>query len=154
MTRLLVVDGSPLMAWLVGRVAPAGVEVEAATSFRDAARRLASDPPDAAIFNFSPCQLGWRELIDSCLQHRPRIPFLCSSALDSDEIDDDALPCRTDDHFAKPIPVEHLRRLVEDLVEEARSPGGPRLRPGRERFDDAQRHQLCSRRHRVGADQS
>ena len=118
-TRLLIVDGSPLTAWLVTRVVPADVRVTTATTMQDAERQLTDDPPDAVIFNLTPCRIGWRRLVEMCLAHTPPIPFRCSSAVEGSAMHDRGLPCRREDHFAKTIPVGDLKRVITDLIADA-----------------------------------
>lgn len=115
-TRLLIVDGSPLTAWLIARVVPPEVRVATATSMHDAERRLTDDPPDAVIFNLTPCRIGWRRLVELCLTHQPPIPFRCSSAVGGSALDGHEMPCRREDHFEKTIPVDRLKQVVADLI--------------------------------------
>ena len=121
MTRLLFVDGSDLMGWLVARLIPRNVEIVRVDSFVEAARFLREQPPDAAIFNLTPRHLDWRTLIDRCLRHEPVIPYLCCTAIENDAELDGPLPCRPEDYFTKSIPLKDLRLLVNRLVEEART---------------------------------
>ena len=121
MTKLLLVDGSDLMGWRVSHLAPCEVEVVRATSFAEAERILREDPPEVAIFCLTPCHLEWRTLLGRCTSHQPVIPFLCCSAFEIDERFDGPLPCRPEDFFTKSIPLEDLRRLLNRLVEEART---------------------------------
>jgi len=118
-TRLLIVDGSPLSAWLVARVVPTDVQVATATTMRDAEKQLSDDPPDAVIFNLTPCRIGWRRLVELCLGHHPPIPFRCSSALEGSVLHGEGLPCRKEDHFVKTIPVNDLKRVIADLLADA-----------------------------------
>lgn len=115
-TRLLIVDGSPLTAWLITRVVPPDVRVATATTMQDAERLLTDDPPDAVIFNLTPCRIGWRRLVELCLARQPPIPFRCSSAVEGSALRDTEMPCRTEDHFEKTIPVDSLKRVVADLI--------------------------------------
>ena len=115
--RLLIVDGSHLTAWLVAQVAPPGVEIVRAETFASALRILDEAPPDAAIFNLTPCRLEWQALVDRCNRHEPRIPFLCTSALDGSEDESLPIPCSPDDYCPKSLLVHDLRARVERLVE-------------------------------------
>ncbi len=77
--RLLVLDGSRLLPWLVRRLAPAGVEVEIVASSGEALRVLREHPPDAAIVNVDPGGPPWQEIGRRCLERRPLIPVLFES---------------------------------------------------------------------------
>jgi len=122
MAKLLLVDGSNLMGWLVARLIPKNVEIVRARSFAEADELLRDDPPDTAIFNLAPRNLDWRALLDRCVHHEPSIPFLCCSAIDNDEERDGPLPCRQEDFFTKSIPQDGFRRLLESLCAESRTP--------------------------------
>lgn len=131
MTRLLVVDGSALTAWLVSRIAPCDVEVIRADSFAQAERILDENAPAAAIFNVTPSSEEWRGLIERCNQHVPPIPFLCTSALDEPELGELGIACRPADLVGKSLPVRLLREKVETLIARARATAGAAgCRPG------------------------
>jgi response regulator RpfG family c-di-GMP phosphodiesterase len=119
-TRLLVVDGSSLTAWLVAQVSPQDVDVVRAETFAQARRILVEDPPDAAIFNLTPWKLEWRALIERCGRGERRIPYLCTSAVDDPASEGLELPCRPADYFPKSLPVRELRARVGRLVLAAR----------------------------------
>ena len=118
MTRLLLVDGSDLMSWLVARLIPRTMEIVRVGSFAEADRCLREQPPDAAIFNLSPRHLDWRALIDRCVFHEPAIPFLCCTAIENDEERDGPLPCRPEDYFTKSVSQEEFRARVKRLCAE------------------------------------
>lgn len=122
MTRLLLVDGSDLMGWLVARLIPSNVEIVQAGTFAEAERCLRVQPPNAAIFNITPRHLDWRVLLDRCVHHEPSIPFLCCSAFENDDERDGPLPCRPEDYFTKSIPQEGFRALLERLCADSRTP--------------------------------
>jgi len=119
MTRLLLVDGSDLMGWLVARLIPQCVEIVRVGSFDEADSYLREQPPDAAIFNLSPRHLDWRALIDRCVYHRPAIPFLCCTVFENDEERDGPVPCRPKDYFTKSISKDDFRALLERLCAES-----------------------------------
>jgi DNA-binding response OmpR family regulator len=123
--RILVIDGCQLNAWLVGRLAPPGVNIEQVQSFEGAREVLTTNPPDAVILNVTPCELPWGQLADLCRNHEPPIPYLlCSTVFDDSEL----APA---DHGPgvsycyKPVSVPHMRRQIEALVTRAR--GGSEL---------------------------
>lgn len=117
--RLLVVDGSPLAAWVITRLVPDDVRVITATSLQQARDVLVDDPPHAVILNLTPSRVSWRDVVELCKQRHPPIPFRCSSALDVSEWADSDLPCSRKDHFVKTIPVDEFKRVVLELVGEA-----------------------------------
>ena len=119
MTRLLLVDGSDLMGWLVARLIPSSMEIVRVGSFAEADRFLREQPPDAAIFNLTPRHLDWRALIDLCVYREPAIPFLCCTVLENEEERDGPLPCRPKDYFTTSISKEGLRELLERLCSES-----------------------------------
>jgi DNA-binding response OmpR family regulator len=116
MARLLLVDGSDLMGWLVAYLSPADVEIVRVRTFAEAERCLSERPPDAAIINLMPRNLDWRSLLDKCFDRRRAIPVLCCSAMENDEERDGPLPCRPRDFFTKSIPQEEFRELLEGLL--------------------------------------
>ena len=118
MVRLLIVDGSPLMAWLVSTVTPPGVQVERASSFTEAEIMLKEHPPDAAILNITPSHLNWSFLGDLCRVHQPPIPFLCCNAVPTDADDDAFVACPIEKHLIKPFSIKELRECVNHLIEE------------------------------------
>lgn len=121
MARLLLVDGSDLMGWLVAQLIPCEVEIIRAASFAEADRCLREQPPDAAIFNLMPRHLNWRTLLDRCVHSQGVVPYLCCSAIDNDEERDGPLPCRPEDFFTKSISQNDLRKLLEGLFSESRA---------------------------------
>lgn len=126
--RILVVDGSRLMAWLVGAVAPEAVEVEHASSLAEAREVLTRHPPQAAVFDLTPTRLPWHELADLCRLASPPIPFRCFSASWArDDEPGDSPGCRW--VVDKPRTIDELRAQVDALVRESRQatqePGHP-----------------------------
>lgn len=117
---MLVVDGSQLMGWLVDSLSPPSVDVCQITSFEEAKDLLLTDPPDAAIFNIGPSELPWSELHALCDTHRPRIPYLCCSAVGDIPADKLDTYCADNRILIKPIPMMVLREEVLGLTDEAR----------------------------------
>lgn len=117
-TRILVVDGSELLAWRVAKVAPPGVEVERATTFAQAQKMLAESPPDAALFNLTPCHSNWRRLLDECTGNRQLIPFLCIVDLDQYEACSCDLPCRAEDLISEGLPNREFGVKIAGLINE------------------------------------
>ncbi len=133
--RLLVVDGSELLTWMVSRIAPLGVEVERASSFSQAEKILSNNPPDAAIFNLSPCIPIWRNLIEACVQSVPIIPFLCTAAIDEESAYCSGVPCRQGDFISLDMTPIEFSQAVSFLIEEARCDRPKRFLANREAFD-------------------
>jgi hypothetical protein len=120
MPRVLVVDGSHLMVWLVQTLVPDGVEVVQARRFADAQSLLTSDPPDAAIFNLTPSTLEWSRLISLCHEHTPPIPFVLCTTLDGELPSELHLPGPPLAVVRKPARISDLRATLSDLLREVR----------------------------------
>jgi DNA-binding response OmpR family regulator len=119
MTRVLVVDGSHLMCRLVEQLAPGRVLVEQVGSFSEAEDALTRTPPEAVIFNITPCHLRWRLLITLCQNHDPPIPFFCCTSLPENHDIILDLPCDREGIFFKPQPIDELRSCVQELLDRA-----------------------------------
>lgn len=136
MTRILVVDRSELLAWVVERLSPPGVVIERASSFADAERALVIDPPDAAVFYLERCHASWRTLIDRCLEGPRVIPFVCTGELEHLESCGCDLPCRIEDFVPiNATPAEFTDR-ISSLIADCKSDESPRFRHGREPWAD------------------
>jgi DNA-binding response OmpR family regulator len=131
--RLLVLDGSRVLPTVVARLAPAGVEVEAARTFAEARRRLHDHPPEALIVNISPAALPWRQLHEICSQHEPPIPVLYESCVYHDAVEAGLGRLSPSGHFLeKPYSIAELRNEVDWLVQQAEENGnaGAAAEPG------------------------
>jgi len=117
MARLLIVDGSQLMTWLVMSVLPNGITVEWATSYDEAETILRENPPDAAILNITPCRLDWNLLRSICRAHRPPVPVICCEAIGNLD-GGNQQTCPHERCLAKPFSINDLRQKVELLLEE------------------------------------
>jgi DNA-binding response OmpR family regulator len=117
--RVLVVDGSRLMAWLVGAVAPEAIEVQHASSLAEARDALLHHPPQAAMFNLTPARLPWHELAEICRKSKPPIPFRCYSAFSAEDEEAGDLPVTCHFVLDKPRTLDELRAQVENLVQQA-----------------------------------
>ncbi len=120
MVRLLIVDGSSLMTWLVGTLFPEEFSIRQVRSFRVAESVLRNDPPDAVILNLTPCHLDWSLLDRLCRGHRPPVPVLYCATGRECIVDVDELPCPTDEILFKPFGMSAFRARVEILLEGAR----------------------------------
>lgn len=81
--RLLVLDPSHILAWIVRHEHP-DLEVDEAADFDEAARRLAERPPDAALVSLPPASVPWHEFQRRCSGHHPAVPVLYESCLPVD----------------------------------------------------------------------
>lgn len=135
--NLLVVDGSELLTWMVSRIAPVGVVVNRASTFSEAEKILSHHPPDAAIFNLSPCIPIWRTLIEACIQSVPIIPFLCTAARDEESACSSGVPCRQGDFISLDMTPTELSRAVSFLIEEARCDRPDRFTAKRDPYDQS-----------------
>lgn len=118
--RLLVLDESRILAWLVERLAPPGTEVVGLVRFEEACRALAENPPDAAIVSMTRARLPWREFQKRCASLKPPVPVLFESSvfLSAEEAGLEAETCHT--HFLpKPAPIADFEAAVAGLLDAA-----------------------------------
>ena len=59
--RILVLDESRVLPWVVEHVCPPGTDVVSLTSFDEARRLVRESPPDAVVVSVPPAHLPWRE---------------------------------------------------------------------------------------------
>jgi len=137
MTRILVVDRSELLAWVVERLSPPDVVIERASSFTDAERALVQDPPDAAVFYLERCHACWRTLIDRCLDGPRVIPFVCTGELEHFESCGCDLPCREADFVPSGGTSAEFKNRINSLVEDCKEREPQRFRRDRELWTDA-----------------
>jgi DNA-binding NtrC family response regulator len=132
--RLLVVDQSLILQWLVRHEFPDDLEVASARSLHEAEQLLAANPPDAAVVSLPPAQLPWHEFQHRCATHVPPIPVLYESCVDADAR---AMGLDPADGYAaflrKPAARSELRSALEALLAACRGATGsaaatPRLR--------------------------
>jgi hypothetical protein len=118
--RILVLDGSQLMGWLVDSLAPASAAVHRSASFDEARWVLEHDPPDIAIFNITPADLPWHELRDLCRSSDPEIPHLCVSTVEDAGANHDIW--QDERSVVKPIPNAELQDRIGRLISDAFKP--------------------------------
>jgi DNA-binding response OmpR family regulator len=101
---------------LIERLAPAGVEVEMASTYDEAKCTICGRPPSAVIVNLGPADLPWHELHECCRTQSPPIPVLYESCIyhSPDEV---GIGCLT-----KPYSVAELRIQLERLLKQASEP--------------------------------
>lgn len=120
--RLLILDGSRIVASLVRRVLPEKVEIQEVATFGEALTRLREDPPDAVIADLGRPELPWQEIQAYCAAHRPRIPILFESSVH--RTPEEAGISRLGDgasFLAKPYHLVDLRVEIRRLMEAARN---------------------------------
>ena len=134
--RLLVVDQSLILQWLVRHEFPDGLEIASAQSLAEAETLLAAEgreAPDAAVVSLPPARLPWREFQHRCATHTPPIPVLYESCIDADA---DALGLEPGEGYAaflkKPAARCELRSALEALL--AASRDGSAQTPKRQRL--------------------
>ena len=115
--RLLILDGSRILASLVERLTPEGVEIEEVGTFDEAVRSVEENPPDAIIANLGPAKLPWREFKRNCINHHPQIPILFESCVyeSPDDADLGVLGPSTS-FLTKPYGLADLRVQLERLL--------------------------------------
>jgi hypothetical protein len=115
--RLLVIDQSGILPWLVERAAP-GVEVEAVTCLEQAERVLRHHPPDAAVVSMPPATLPWRDFQHLCATLEPPVPVLYESCVHDDAAGVGIDPAEGTALFLrKPAPRGALRGALRGLLE-------------------------------------
>lgn len=126
--RLLVVDQSLILQWLVRHEFPDGLEIASAQSLHEAEALLAADAPhapDAAVVSLPPARLPWREFQHRCAAHVPPIPVLYESCIDADA---SALGLEPGDGYAfflkKPAARSELRSALLALLAVSRESAG------------------------------
>jgi DNA-binding response OmpR family regulator len=115
--RLLILDGSRILASLVERLTPEGVIIEEVSTFDEAVTSLHENPPDAVIANLGPAELPWREFKLYCRNHQPKIPILFESCVYS-SFDDAGIGGLNHSaaFLAKPYGLDDLRCQLERLL--------------------------------------
>lgn len=133
--RVLILDGSRILASLVRRLAPGPVDLEEVATFDEAMARLREDPPDALIVNVSPADLPWRQLKALCQDCQPKIPVLFESCVYESPIDAGIGDLNHSAAFlSKPYGVEQLRTQLARLLRSGNgarrgaAPARPRVR--------------------------
>ncbi len=118
--RLLVVDQSLILQWLVRHEFPDGLEIASAQNLAEAEALLAADGPNAphaAVVSLPPARLPWRDFHHRCAAHVPPIPVLYESCIDADA---SALGLEPGDGYAfflrKPAARTELRSALMALL--------------------------------------
>jgi hypothetical protein len=115
--RLLVVDPSGILAWLVEHAVSPAVEVEAVTSLEEAERVVRERPPEGAVVSMSHAELPWARFQHLCASSHPPIPVLYESCVFACARDAGIDP---DDGVAmflrKPVPFATLHAALVELL--------------------------------------
>lgn len=114
--RVLVLDYSGILPWILEHAADAGDEVEAVTCLEEAERAVRNHPPDAAVVSMTPAELPWGRFQHLCAEQEPPVPVLWESCVHAgpreagiDPADGVAL------FLAKPVPRAVLQRALREL---------------------------------------
>jgi DNA-binding response OmpR family regulator len=124
--RVLVLDESQLLAWMVGHFAPPGTSVVGLTSFDAARRALLESPPDAAVVSISSPHTPWREFRKLCSCQRPPVPVLFASSVFASAADAGLEPELADALFLRtPATKDDLQSVLARLFRVADAAGIP-----------------------------
>jgi DNA-binding response OmpR family regulator len=119
--RLLVVDHSGILPWIVEHAAGEGDEVEAVASLEDAERVIRERPPDAAVVSLTRAELPWGRFQHLCATQRPPVPVLWESCVHSGPRDAGIDPADGVALFlAKPLRPAVLHEALRELLARAR----------------------------------
>jgi len=124
--RLLVLDHSGILPWIVGHATGPGDEVEAVASLEEAERAVRDHPPDAAVVSLTPAELPWGRFQHLCATREPPVPVLWESCVHAgpreagiDLSDGVAL------FLAKPVRPAVLHQALEELLARSRERAEP-----------------------------
>jgi DNA-binding response OmpR family regulator len=127
MERLLVLDPSGILPWLVAHAAPAGVEVEAVDDLEEAGRRVRACPPAAVVVDMPPAHLPWASFQRCCAEQTPPVPVLylsCETGRPRDAGLDPAIGIGV--FLLKPVAHRRLEELLAAILAARRSRTGTR----------------------------
>lgn len=118
--RVLVLDGSRVLFFLVQRLVPEEVEVIYTSSFEEAVVKIEDHTADAVIADLTPANLPWRRFQKLCCEQQPQIPVLFQSCAAS-RVEETKLRqlCGCNRFISKPYHADELRvevfRVLENL---------------------------------------
>jgi DNA-binding NtrC family response regulator len=117
----LVLDGSQLLAWTVKRLCPPDTEILGLTSFQEACRVVAEEPPDAAVIRLGSAEVSWRDLQRICASRTPPVPVLFQSSFFETPVEAGLEPQKgLFDFLRLPAPLEEVEAAVAQLLDRAR----------------------------------
>lgn len=115
--RVLVVDPSRLLPWIVRHELGEDAEIVAVRTFEDAERAVRERPPDAAVVSLPPAHLPWQKFQHLCATRVPPVPVLYESCVPPEKADFTLDP---GDGYAafllKPACRRELRAALESLL--------------------------------------
>ena len=79
--RVLVLDHSGILPWLVEHTAVAPIEIRAARSGEEAERIVREEHPDAAVVSVPCADLPWAQFQRLCASQEPPVPVLYESSV-------------------------------------------------------------------------
>lgn len=122
--RVLVVDESRVLSWVVSRLAGPEVDIDPVDSFEEALERVSSGAPiDAAVVSLTPARLPWRAFQRACAERRPQVPVLYESCVHAGGADLGLTPFDGSARFlAKPASRAELEAALYELLDRARTP--------------------------------
>jgi hypothetical protein len=119
--RLLVLDESRLLAWMVEQLCPPGTEVVGLGSFEEARRVLLTNPPDAAVVTVGPAHLPWRNFQKLCASRTPPVPVLYESCISTSVEGAGLEPDESHAFFLRtPAPIAEFEGALARLLNAAR----------------------------------
>lgn len=120
--RVLVVDESGVLPWVVSRLVGPEVEIRAVDTFDAAVSLLRDDPPDAAVVSLTAARLPWCDFQHACAVRQPPVPVLYESCLSADPRDLGLEPIEGWAAFlAKPVARAEREAALTRLLQQARA---------------------------------
>jgi hypothetical protein len=115
--RILVLDQSGILPWLVERSVMAPIEVRAVRSIEEAERIVREERPDAAIVSLPPASLPWRDFQHLCATQEPPVPVLYESTVHASILETGVDPSDGVALFLHtPAPRAQLQRALAELL--------------------------------------
>jgi len=115
--RVLVLDSSGILPWVVEHTATPGTVVQAVRTVEEAERAVRERRPDAAVVSVPHGNLPWARFQHVCAMQRPPVPVLYESCVvDSPSaagIDPDDGICR---FLRSPARRDELARALDELL--------------------------------------
>lgn len=120
--RVLVLDGSRVLFYLVQRLVPDEVEVIYTSSFEEAVGKVEDHTADAVIADLTPANLPWRRFQKLCCGQSPQVPVLFQSCAAS-RVEETRLRqlCGCNRFISKPYHAADLSVEVLNVIEQTRN---------------------------------